>query len=544
MSAASERFDVAGCGSMVVDAIHSAPRIIGPDEKIALQPDADGVVVRRFVGGVTLNHLGWARILGLRVAAFGKQADDPNGRFLRDGMRRIGIEPSIDVTGSASSFANVYVDPAGARSIYMVRGATAELGPDEIETRHRATIEAARVVTSEVSQVPLAAVRRAFELARASGARTVLDLDVPPADAVPLLGTQEDLHAVLELADVLKPSMSAAVGLVAAREPERIALELASRTGAEAVAITLGARGAILAAGGATFEVAAPRVRVVDTTGAGDAFLGGLLAGMRIGLDWEGAARLGNACGACCCEQLGAFPEAPEALRARVLELWGELGTASALPPLESPETRRGEAVEHFLAVDDFLGMAASELGATAAKLDRGALDRGARLVEGALAAGGRVHVTGVGKPEHVARYAAALLSSTGTPAAFLNATEATHGGVGQLVPGDVVIAISNSGETQELLGAVAAARGRDARVLAVTSRADSSLGRQADVVIEARVAHEGGPLDLAPRLSVLAETLVLAALSVALQEARGLTRADYARLHPAGALGRKSREL
>ncbi len=177
-----------------------------------------------------------------------------------------------------------------------------------------------------------------------------------------------------------------------------------------------------------------------------------------------------------------------------------------------------------------------------AAKLDREALARAARLVLDAEAGGGRVHVTGVGKPEHVARYASALLASTGTTAAFLHATEATHGGVGQLRAGDVVIAISNSGETRELLEAVAAARDRDARVLAVTARADSPLGRAADVVLEARVAQEGGPLDLAPRLSVLAETLALAALSVALQELRGFTRGDYARLHPAGALGRKSR--
>jgi len=527
-------FDVAGCGSMVVDSIHSAPRIIGPDEKVALEPDADGVAVRRFVGGVTLNHLAWARILGLRVAAFGKQADDPNGRFLREGMRRVGIEPRIDVSGSSSSFANVYVDPSGARSIYMVRGATAELSPEEIETRHRASIEAARVVTSEVSQVPLAAVRRTFELARAAGARTVLDLDVPLADAVPLLGSDQDLQAILEMADVIKPSRAATAGLVSATEPERIAAELAERTGAEAVVITLGERGAVLAVAGDSLWVASARVRVVDTTGAGDAFLGGLLAGMQLGLDWERAARLGNACGACCCEQLGAFPEAPARRRARVLELWDELdGGSLALSPLEEPG---GEAVEHFL------GTAASELPGVAAKLDREALARATRLLLDAEAGGGRVHVTGVGKPEHVARYAAALLASTGTAAAFLHATEATHGGVGQLLAGDVVIAISNSGETRELLEAVAAARALDVRVLAVTARADSPLGRAADVVLEARVAHEGGPLDLAPRLSVLAEMLALAALSVALQESRGFTRGDYARLHPAGALGHKSR--
>ena len=103
-------FDVSGIGSMVVDAIHRVPRFGGPDQKVLVQPDADGASVRRYVGGVTLNHLGWARLFGLRVAVFGKQADDPDGRFLRAGMRRIGIEPRLDLSGSESSFASVFVD--------------------------------------------------------------------------------------------------------------------------------------------------------------------------------------------------------------------------------------------------------------------------------------------------------------------------------------------------------------------------------------------------------------------------------------------------
>lgn len=536
MSGRAARFDVAGIGSMVVDAIHSAPRIIGPDEKVSLEAGAGGAVVRRFVGGVTLNHLGWARILGLRVAVFGKQADDANGRFLRDGMRRLGIEPHLDLRGSASSFAQVYVDPRGTRSIYMARGATAELRPEEIDERHRAVIEDAACVTSEVSQVPLPVVRRVLELARAAGARTVVDLDVPLADAVPALGGREDLDAVLGLADVIKPSLVATRGLVRAHEPPEIAAELRRSAGAQAVVITVGAEGAILAVEGELLRVPAHEVRVVDTTGAGDAFLGGLLAGLQLGLGWERSARLGNACGACCCEQLGAFPASPEVQRRRVLELFAEIdGGELALAPLAvSPVDA---AVERFTAT------ATAELRELAGKLDREALAGATRLILEAEAEGGRVHVTGIGKPEHVAHYAAALLASTGTPASFLHGTEAAHGGVGQIRSGDVVIAISNSGETRELLDAVAAAAGMDARIVAVTGRRSSPLGRAAAAVLEARVEQEGGPLDLAPRASILAQTLVLQALSVALQEARGLTREEYARRHPAGSLGRRSRE-
>ena len=145
--------------------------------------------MRRLVGGVVLNHLGWARVLGLRTAIFGKQGDDPNGRFLRAGMERLGIAHRIDLGGSASSFAQVYVDPSGARAIYMARGATGEYTPDEVESQHRSVIGDAAVVTTEISQLPLATVKRVLELARAAGARTVVDLDVSLADAVPALGS-------------------------------------------------------------------------------------------------------------------------------------------------------------------------------------------------------------------------------------------------------------------------------------------------------------------------------------------------------------------
>ena len=161
-----KRYDVVGIGSMVVDSICMTPRLAGADEKALLLTDADGAITRRLVGGVTLNHLAWARVLGLRVGVFGKQADDANGRFLRAGMDRLGIEHHLDLSGSASSFAQVYVDAAGSRAIYMAPGATGEVRPEEIETLHRPMIESARVVTSEISQLPLRVVRRVLEIAR------------------------------------------------------------------------------------------------------------------------------------------------------------------------------------------------------------------------------------------------------------------------------------------------------------------------------------------------------------------------------------------
>ena len=517
---------------MVVDAIHRAPRILGPDEKGLLESDADGLPERRLVGGVVLNHLGWARLLGVRVAIFGKQARDAEGRFLRDGMARLGIETHLDLSGRASSFARVFVDPTGARAIYMARGATGDVTPEEIDRLYRPVIEQSATVSTEVSQLPLAVVRRVLEVAREVGARTVLDLDVPLEDAVPALGTREELEAILRLADVLKPSLGASRGLVSAEEPKEVAREL-SRFGAEAVLITTGADGCVVHVGGTSLEVPAPRARVLDTTGAGDAFLGGVLAGLHHGLGWEDAACLGNACGAACCEQLGAFPEPPEAALRRVLELYdGPPLRVSAPPARGTPEAAP---------LDRFLRVAVAELGAVAETLDREALERTAALVLESERKGGRVHVTGVGKPEHVARYAAALLSSTGTPATFLHAQEAVHGGVGQLRAGDVLVAISNSGETEELLACVAAARAVGAHVVALCGDPASRLARAADGMLRASVSEEGGPLDLAPRASVLADTLVLQALSVVLQSKKNLSPAEYRLRHPAGTLGERA---
>lgn len=186
--------------------------------------------------------------------------------------------------------------------------------------------------------------------------------------------------------------------------------------------------------------------------------------------------------------------------------------------------------------------VALEELTALRARLDAAAFAKALALVEASRAEGGRVHVTGIGKAEHVAHYAASLLASTGTPATFLHGTEAVHGSAGQVLPGDVVIAISNSGRTQELLATVEAVRKLGARLLAVTGDAASPLAGAAEVVLDAGVAREGGGLGLAPRASVAAEILVLAALSAALEQARRFGRADYHARHPGGSLGDKSR--
>jgi arabinose-5-phosphate isomerase len=496
--------------------------------------------VRRFVGGVVLNHLGWAACLGLRTAIFGRQAPDEDGRFLRAAMDRLGIERDLVLEGRASSVAEIFVDDAGGRAIYMAPGATSETTAEEIRRDHAATIRRAARLTTEVSQLPLEAAREAIAIAREAGIPTVVDLDVPPSDALRSLGGEADLEAVLRGADLLKPAKAAARELVGAGVSDALGLAraLRARFGNAAVVVTDGPAGCAIAARGFDGAVGGLAVKAVDTTGAGDAFLGGLLVALRHGLDFEAAARLANACGAACVERLGAFPEEPGAARARVLELYE--GPALPLAPLPAAARTAAEVGPAGEALASF-DVALEELAALRGRLGPEAFDACLALLRAARARGGRVHVTGVGKPEHVARYAASLFASTGTPATFLHATEAVHGSAGQIAPGDVLVAISHSGETQELRAAVECARGMGARVIAVTGAPGSWLARAADAVLDAGVAREGGPLGLAPRASVAAEALALAALSAALERETGFTRADYHRRHPAGRLGRLS---
>lgn len=190
-------------------------------------------------------------------------------------------------------------------------------------------------------------------------------------------------------------------------------------------------------------------------------------------------------------------------------------------------------------ALETFLDTACREINRSATSVSVQDLNRAADLIAAAQAHGGRLHVTGIGKPSHLATYAASLLSSTGAPAYYLHGTEAVHGSCGQLVEGDVVICISNSGETLEMKATAQAIRRNHCALIAVTGNPQSWLAQFADVHLTAQAQQEGGPLNRAPRASILVEMLVLQALSVVLQDRRGLTPSEYVLRHPGGMLGR-----
>ncbi len=156
------------------------------------------------------------------------------------------------------------------------------------------------------------------------------------------------------------------------------------------------------------------------------------------------------------------------------------------------------------------------------------------------LACRGRVIVTGMGKSGHIAGKIAATLASTGTPAFFVHPAEAGHGDMGMILAGDVVLALSYSGETDELLAILHLIRHRRIPLIAMSGHADSTLARQAEVFLDAAVAEEACPLGLAPTSSTTAMLALGDALAVALLDARGFSREDFAFSHPAGSLGRR----
>jgi arabinose-5-phosphate isomerase len=184
----------------------------------------------------------------------------------------------------------------------------------------------------------------------------------------------------------------------------------------------------------------------------------------------------------------------------------------------------------------DVLQTEAAAVQALAARLD----DRFTRAVELLLLCRGRVVVSGIGKSGHIARKIAATFASTGTPAIFVHAAEAAHGDLGMITRDDLLVALSYSGEGDELLTMLPVAKREGTPLLAMTGNASSSLARLADVHLDVRVDKEACPLNLAPTSSTTAMLALGDALAVACLDARGFGPDDFARSHPAGALGRR----
>lgn len=305
--------------------------------------------------------------------------------------------------------------------------------------------------------------------------------------------------------------------------------------GVQNLIITLGSKGSCLVSKDRyVFYRSVQNVKSVDPTAAGDSFIGAFVSFLYRGLDVDKAMLLANAVGSFTVQRLGAMPslctldEFKEYLRNIKDENYQGLAEL-----VEDASLEKKDVLGHFKEV------ALEEVQKTLSLMDEDYYKEALAIILEAKGNGNRMHFTGIGKPSHIAQYFASLLSSTGTPSYYLHGTEAVHGSSGQLVPGDVVIAISNSGNTSELMSTIIAAKNNGCKIIGVSGNKDSQLAKLSDAHLIAHIDDEGGPLGRAPRSSILAETLVLQGLSVLLQEDAKVTPKQYVKWHPGGALGK-----
>jgi fructokinase len=294
--------EVVGIGSCTVDFFAIVPRLLGPEEKI----NADRMEIH--AGGVTANNLTQVARLGATTGWLGLIGDDENGRIIQKAFKDDGVDLSgIEITkGEYSSLTWIPVDAEGERCIYMFPNVTGKISVFQVRNRFAPHIKAAKHFHTEASQLHIAPVKEALHVARDAGVRTLFDLDVSPNFfAQSNLGTQEELAEALKLVDVLKPCKAAARELTGDADYEKIATKLL-KLGPKLVAITMGNDGCLIASDKEKAQVPAFKVDVVDTTGAGDAFMGGLSYALLQGWDFKKVGTFANACAALCCTKVGA----------------------------------------------------------------------------------------------------------------------------------------------------------------------------------------------------------------------------------------------
>ncbi|MGA2718047.1 MAG: carbohydrate kinase family protein [Candidatus Acidiferrales bacterium] len=296
------KVDVVGIGSCAVDFFAIVPRLLGSEEKI------NATRMEIHAGGVTANMLTQVARLGTSTGWLGLIGDDENGRiiqkaFTEDGMDLSGVEV---VRGERSALTWIPVNPGGERCIYMFPNVTGKLSVLHVKNRFASHIKGAKHFHTEASQLPIVPLKEAMKIAKDAGVRIFFDMDVTPRFFAQMnLGKQEELCDALKLVDVLKPCKAAAREMTGVTDYNRMADQLLN-LGPKVVAITEGEDGCLIATKEKRVQVPAFRVNVVDTTGAGDAFMGGLSYGLLQGWDLERVGIFANACAALCCTKVGA----------------------------------------------------------------------------------------------------------------------------------------------------------------------------------------------------------------------------------------------
>lgn len=292
-------FDIVGLGSCAIDHITKVRAFADKDNKVT----SDNIEAQG--GGVTANNLVQTARLGLKTAWCGALGDDALAVQLTEMFAQEGVACVPHMFGK-TQFTWIIVDEQGEREIYVFPNSALSLTPKIVEKEFKATIEQGKHFHTEIAVIPLAAAIAGAQIAKNAGNKVFLDID---GDVEYLLreariGTKQELQQLIQLSDVVKVSESTAKQLTGDKDINEIIQELLQS--ATIVAVTLGKEGCIIADREETIECPAYPISVVDGTGAGDAFMGGLSYTILQGWDLKKAGMFANACGAYCCTKLGA----------------------------------------------------------------------------------------------------------------------------------------------------------------------------------------------------------------------------------------------
>ena len=480
-------------------------------------------------GGKGANQAVQMARLGASVTMVGKLGRDANGKDMRAACEAAGLDMrhvALDETTPTGCAVIVLQELDGAMQnrIIVYPGANMTITPEDVAFLEEEIANYDLVVLQ--LEIPMEINELVAKYAQEKGVPVFLN-------TAPWAPLSDEFLSRLTYISPNETEAEGLTGIHIARHGRKVDLDAAKCAadsligrGAKNVLITLGAAGAAMFGDtGEQYSPAAKGVTAVDPTAAGDSFIGGFCYSICCGKSAEEALRFANHTAAITVSRMGAIPSLP---------------TLEEVDALLAMSTGEEDGIEHTCrsAYDRFLAVASAETKKQIEKMDYDAIVDAAKMIRAAEQAGGRIHISGIGKCSYVAGYMASLMSSTGTPTYFLHGTEAVHGSCGQLRADDLVIFISNSGETQEMKAAVLAIKNNGCRVIGVSGSCESWLAKTSDLHLLAKAENEGGPMNRAPRMSIFAETLVLQALSVVLQEDYGVTPAQYVKWHPGGKLG------
>lgn len=550
-------------GSINMDLVATVERAPAAGETVL------GNTFQRTGGGKGANQAVAAARLGATVEMVGKVGNDPFGRERLQGLRaeRVGTRCVAVEPGVPTGVALITLERSGENRIIVVPGANGQLSPADVARAASLSLfDWAQIVLVQL-EIPPATVAAVLEQATKHSVPVVLNPAPAPAEPFP--------DSWWSQVSVIVPNRSEAALLSGVPTDTPEGVEKAARAllakGVRRVVITAGREGAFVLGSepedgltrtndGQGQWIPAFPVEPVDTVGAGDTFCAALATGLAAGETLLSAARFAAAAAAIAVTRPGASASAPTRAEVeRFLESGGRFeavgkptGGAMAAPagavgapPGAGAAPAAATPVLALPSPDDTMGWihhTIEEAGlAVLALLDRigPEFEEAVNLI---LSCSGRLILTGMSKPGHIARKLASTFNSSGTPAFFVHPAEGLHGDAGSITGEDVIIAISNSGETAEVLAFVDAVSPSGAPVIAITGNRLSRLARRSRIFLDAHIEREADPLGLIATTSSTVETVVGDALAVAVMAKRRFGRLDFFRIHPGGTLGEQLR--